>query len=63
LVLACFKLLTAGLTCNFIRHYKKREFYYYRNLGIRDSILWVVTLGIDLSLFLILLILINPWRS
>ena len=56
-VLAWFKLLTQGLTWNFIRTYKKKEFYYYRNLGLRDTILWSVTLGLDLSGFILLLIL------
>ena len=56
-VLVWFKLLTQGLTWNFIRTYKKKEFYYYRNLGLRDTILWSVILGMDLSLFILLLIL------
>ncbi|HVV03102.1 MAG TPA: hypothetical protein VHC96_02725 [Puia sp.] len=61
-VLIWFKLLTQGLTWNFIRTYKNKEFYYYRNLGIRDTILWSVTLGVDLSLFILLLILTHQGR-
>ncbi|HVU58106.1 MAG TPA: hypothetical protein VHD83_23760 [Puia sp.] len=56
-VIVWFKLLTQGLTWYFIRTYKRKEFYYYRNLGIRDSILWSVTLALDLSLYTVLLIL------
>jgi hypothetical protein len=61
-VLLWFKLLTQGLTWNFIRTYKNKEFYYYRNLGIRDTILWSVTLCVDLSLFILLLILTHQGR-
>ncbi|MBN8850951.1 MAG: hypothetical protein BGO55_29370 [Sphingobacteriales bacterium 50-39] len=61
-VLAWFKLLTQGLTWYFIRTYKKKEFYYYRNLGLRDTVLWSVTLGLDMGLFITLLILTHQWR-
>ena len=54
-VLLCFKIATLALTKHFIRDYKKREFYYYRNLGIRDTVLWSVTLSCDLALWLVLL--------
>jgi hypothetical protein len=61
-VIVWFKLLTQGLTWYFIRTYKKREFYYYRNLGIRDSILWSVTLTLDLGLYIIVIILTHQLR-
>lgn len=56
-VICWFKIATQGLTWYFIRTYKQKEFYYYRNLGIRDSVLWSVTLGFDLGLYILLLIL------
>jgi hypothetical protein len=59
-VLAFFKLGTEWLTWDFIRRYKKKEFYYYRNLGFRDGILWSVTLSLDLFIFIFLLALIHP---
>jgi hypothetical protein len=56
-VLFWLKLTTQGFTWYFTRTYKKKEFYYYRNLGIRDTVLWSVTLGFDLCLCVLLLIL------
>ncbi|HEY4208704.1 MAG TPA: hypothetical protein VGM31_17880 [Puia sp.] len=61
-VLICFKLLTQGLTWHYTRSYKKKEFYYYRNLGIRDLVLWSVTLGFDLCMFALLLIFTHQLR-
>ena len=62
-VLLWLKIATIGLTWYFIRSYKKKEFYYYRNLGIRDSVLWSVTLSFDFVLCLLLLILTNKLHS
>jgi hypothetical protein len=61
-VLIWFKLLTQGLIWHYVRRYKKKEFYYYRNLGIRDTILWSFTLGFDLCIFALLLVLTHQWH-
>ena len=57
-VLLWFKLLTLGLFVFFIENYKKKEFYYYQNLGISKSILWISTLVFDFALFVVLIILV-----
>ena len=51
------KIATLYLTFYFIRTYRQKEFYYYRNLGIRDTVLWGLTLGFDAGLYVIFLIL------
>ena len=56
-VICWFKIATQSLTWYFIRTYKQKEFYYYRNLGIRDALLWSITLSIDLCLYILLLFL------
>lgn len=50
------KVLTLGLTYYFVNTYKKKEYYYYQNLGVAKTLLWVVTLSFDFILFLLLLI-------
>lgn len=40
----------------FIRDYKKREFYYYLNLGLSRGVLWRATLLFDFCLYLLLLL-------
>jgi hypothetical protein len=55
-VLFWLKTATLYLTFYFIRSYRQKEFYYYRNLGIRDAVLWGVTLGADAFLFIVFLI-------
>ncbi|HEY4147485.1 MAG TPA: hypothetical protein VGM41_01085 [Chitinophagaceae bacterium] len=49
------KAATLGLVFYFINSYKKKEFYYYRNLGISNVILWSTTLGFDIVLYIFLL--------
>lgn len=54
-----FKLITLGLTYYFINDYKKKEYLYYRNLGMSKTILWAGALGFDFTLFTGLIILIS----
>ena|ERR1700744_315089 len=51
------KTLTLAAFFYFITIYKKKEFYYYRNLGVSKLTLWVATLTIDYVLFIVLLTL------
>lgn len=52
-VLFWFKLGTLGLIFYYINNYKKKEFYYYKNLGISKQKLWIPILFFDFSLFLV----------
>lgn len=54
-----FKLLTLGLIIMFINMYKKNEFYYYHNLGLSKLKLWLSTLGFDMALFVVLIVIMH----
>ena len=53
-----FKLFTSGLIILYINMYKKKEFYYYQNLGLPKTHLWIYTMGLDLVLFVSSIILL-----
>jgi len=53
-VLFWFKIATLGLIFLVINNYKKKEFYYFYNLGISKLFLWASTLLFDFFLFLVL---------
>lgn len=57
-----FKILTLGLIYSFISIYKKKEFYYYQNLGVSKALLWATTITIDIALFGSLIILAHKLR-
>ncbi len=50
------KIITQGVIFYFISAYKKKEFYYYQNLGVSKKMLWISTLLFDTILFIVLLI-------
>jgi len=56
------KIFTLAIAYYFIDLYKKQEYYYYQNLGISKTILWVATLAFDFVLFIFLLITIHHIR-
>jgi hypothetical protein len=53
--LLMLKTIVLGLSSYFIRMYKKKEFIYYNNLGISETLLWVSTLTFDMVLYFFLL--------
>ena len=52
LVLLWVKLSTTAIIFFYVRTYKAKEFYYYRNLGLPPAFLWFSTLTFDLILYL-----------
>lgn len=54
-----FKILTLGIGGYFISSYKRKEFYYYQNLGMPKMFLWICKFSFDLTLFLALLFLMS----
>ena len=54
-----FKIVTLAITYYFIDVYKRKEYYYYHNLGISKRKLWTITLGFDFALFISLIILVS----
>lgn len=49
--------MTMALIYYFININKKKEYYYYQNLGISKTLLWAASLTFDFILFIFLLIL------
>ena len=47
------KIFSAGVIIIFINHFKKNEFYYYQNLGLSKTSLWLITMGIDMIIFIL----------
>jgi type III secretory pathway component EscU len=56
------KIVTLGLIYYFVKKYKSKEIYYYQNLGISKTTLWVSTLAIDFCIFIGSLILTYHFR-
>ena len=56
------KIVTLGLTYYFINSYKRKEYYYYQNLGISKLLLWTATLTFDFALFIFLIIQIYQFK-
>lgn len=52
-----FRVVTLGLIVYYIRDYKKRDFYFYNNLGISRRTLWSATMLCEALLFILLIIL------
>jgi len=51
-----YKVLTIFMLYSFVNSYKKKEFFYYQNLGIGRLKLWGFALSADFFLFLALII-------
>jgi len=51
-----FKIISLGVIFYFIDNYKRKEYYYYQNLGISKLLLWATTLILDFTLFIFLII-------
>lgn len=58
-----FKIITLAITYYFVDVYKRKEYYYYHNLGISKTKLWTVTLGFDFVLFISLIILVSNFNA
>ena len=57
-----FKIATLLLTCFFVNSHKKKEYWYYFNLGFSKTFLWAVSFAADMALFLLIIILIYTIR-
>lgn len=56
------KIASLAATLYFVDASKKREYYYYLNLGVSRKLIWLVVLGFDLLLFILFLILISHFK-
>ena len=59
IIMFWFKIAVTAIIVYFINDNKRKEFYYYQNLGISKTILWVSTISLDLLLFLFTAFLIS----
>ncbi|NQU34832.1 MAG: hypothetical protein HQ521_16515 [Bacteroidetes bacterium] len=55
-ILFWFKIITLVVIYFFINSYKRKEMYYYLNLGISKKALWTSVMVLDLLLFILLTI-------
>ena len=56
-ILFWFKIATLVLIYFYINSYKRNEYYYYLNLGISRKKLWFFVLSIDITVFILLVVL------
>jgi hypothetical protein len=56
------KTATLAITYYFINSYKKKEYYYYQNLGISKGLLWSVILTFDFVLFIFLVVQLYKFK-
>ncbi len=57
-----FKVITMAIIWYVVTTNKRKEFFYYQNLGISKTLLWTATLGIDFILFVAMLVLTFKMR-
>ena len=46
------KIFTNAVIWYLVREFKKKEFFYYRNLGVSEKKLWVIVFVFDFSLLI-----------
>lgn len=47
-----FRAVVMAIIFYFINDYKRKEFYYYQNLGVSKRFLWIATFSLNTALFL-----------
>ena len=52
-----FKLISSGLIFYYIREYKSKEFYFYKNLGIGKKALWIFSAIFDFTVYFVVIII------
>ena len=56
-VLFWFKIITSALIFFYIKEYKSKEFYFYKNLGISKKALWIFSFLFDFTVYFIVVII------
>ena len=52
-----YKIITLGIIFYVINLYKKKEYYYYKNLGVSKFMIWIPILSFEFIVFNLLLFL------
>ena len=55
--LFCFKIITAAFIFYYIKEYKTKEFYFYKNLGISVKSLWIFSFLLDFTVYFVVVII------
>ena len=56
-VLFWFKIITLALIIYYIREYKSKEFYFYKNVGITKKALWIFSFLFDFTVYFVVIII------
>jgi len=52
-----FKIITLALIFYYIKEYKSKEFYFYKNLGVGKKVLWIFSISFDLIIYFVVIII------
>jgi len=52
-ILFRYKIITSAVIFLYIREYKSKEFYFYKNLGISQKALWLFSFIFDFTVYFI----------
>jgi hypothetical protein len=62
-IIVWFKIITMAIFTWYVSANKHKEFFYYRNLGLSKFRLFACTLGFDLIVFVLLMVLTHIVRD
>ena len=51
-----FKMITVVILYYFVKEYKSKEFYFYKNLGISKKALWIFSIVLDMIIYFVIII-------
>jgi len=54
-VLFWFKVITLALIYYYMKEYKSKEFYFYKNLGVSKKALWIFAISIDMIIYFVVI--------
>ena len=52
-----FKSITLAIISFYINNHHKRDYYYYQNLGVSKTFLWISSTTADIALYLLLILI------
>ncbi len=56
-----FKSITLAIIAFYFNTYYKKNYYYYQNLGVSKSFLWIGSITADIILYVFFIILAQQW--
>jgi len=52
-----FKIISSALIFFYIKEYKSKEFYFYKNFGISKIALWIFSFIVDFTIYFVVIII------